>query len=353
MLEWARLRRDNARGRWFPDIIPRGADERGHLPDGGLPAIDPLTGAALIQPRRFTQWGFTPQVPALGQALGAAYALEQPFGNVAVVPTGSPGSYFSRHTTPVPLLNNTMLLGGAQGTNVPGSLASVVEQAGPAFSLFGTFLDNIQVDFLMRATQMDARSSSVDAPRLVVFNGRSAYIEVSTYVSFVSSPGFRPVGGTGVGGAAAQGALPQIDAFPSGRTFSVKPTVSGDRRYVTMEVRPRVTDVTLIEQSVQQGALAAQFQRPNVQMTRIETTVSVPDKGTVLLGGLKLSAENEVEAGVPVLSKIPVLKRAFTNRSVVKDEFVLLILIKPTIIIQAEQEEEAFPSLITSDRTGG
>ena len=73
--------------------------------------------------------------------------------------------------------------------------------------------------------------------------------------------------------------------------------------------------------------------------------MSVPDGGTLLIGGLKLSGERDVDAGVPILSRIPILKRAFSNTSNVKDDQVLLILIKPTIIIQEEAEAEAFPTL--------
>jgi len=46
-----------------------------------------------------------------------------------------------------------------------------------------------------------------------------------------------------------------------------------------------------------------------------------------------------------VLSKIPFLKRLFTNRSTAKDEQVVLILVKPTIIIQKETEARQFPLL--------
>ena len=65
----------------------------------------------------------------------------------------------------------------------------------------------------------------------------------------------------------------------------------------------------------------------------------------MLLGGQKLVGEFEVEAGVPILSKIPILKRAFTNTTTVKDTQTLLILMKAKIIIQREAEEEAFPSM--------
>ena len=72
----------------------------------------------------------------------------------------------------------------------------------------------------------------------------------------------------------------------------------------------------------------------------------MPDRGTLLIGGQRLVADVEVEAGVPVLSKIPVLNRLFTNRSTIKDERTLLILIKPTILIQSEEEEQNFPGLL-------
>ena len=84
---------------------------------------------------------------------------------------------------------------------------------------------------------------------------------------------------------------------------------------------------------------------PELELTELGTTVSVPDRGTLLLGGQRLIGEIEVEAGVPVLSKIPLLNRLFTNRSKTKDERTLLILIKPTIIIQTEEEEINFPGL--------
>ena len=63
-----------------------------------------------------------------------------------------------------------------------------------------------------------------------------------------------------------------------------------------------------------------------------------------MIGGQKLASEQEIEAGVPILSKIPVLKRLYSSRSMVKDEQTLLILIKPKVLIQSEQEEVAFPS---------
>ena len=83
----------------------------------------------------------------------------------------------------------------------------------------------------------------------------------------------------------------------------------------------------------------------------IRTTVSVPDKGTALLGGQRLVQEFETEVGVPMMSKVPYLNRFFTNRVTDKEERSLLILLRPEIIIQQENEDILFPGL--SDSIGG
>jgi general secretion pathway protein D len=70
--------------------------------------------------------------------------------------------------------------------------------------------------------------------------------------------------------------------------------------------------------------------------------VSVPDGGTLLVGGEKIIGNSEVEVGVPILSKIPGLNRLFTNRAMEKDEKTLLVLVRPKIIIQSEIEQNLF-----------
>jgi type II secretory pathway component GspD/PulD (secretin) len=72
----------------------------------------------------------------------------------------------------------------------------------------------------------------------------------------------------------------------------------------------------------------------------------VPDEGTLLIGGQKLNFETENEKGVPVLSKLPFgIGRLFKNNNSQTSQDVLLILVKPTIIIQSETEEDAFSAI--------
>jgi type II secretory pathway component GspD/PulD (secretin) len=106
----------------------------------------------------------------------------------------------------------------------------------------------------------------------------------------------------------------------------------------------RLLDLQTFPFSGGTGAFPAFLQIPTLSRQTLKTMVSVPDGGTLLIGGQKLASEAEIEAGVPILSKIPILKRLYSSRSMVKDEQTLLILIKPKILIHSEQEELAFPS---------
>ena len=85
---------------------------------------------------------------------------------------------------------------------------------------------------------------------------------------------------------------------------------------------------------------ATDYIYPAKRTTRVESVVSVPDGGTLLLGGLKQNGEIEMEAGPPILSKIPVLKRFFSNTSLTKDSFTLMILVKPKIMVREEIDPE-------------
>ncbi len=302
-------------------------------------------GTALLLPRSMSRLGFMPGVPGVGTALQTGTQStpvpNQPFNNVAMVPGSGNGLVQASNATPIPIISNLLNLVQPTETVVANSFGG----ATPAMQMFGTFLDGIQVDFLLRATQADRRSSVMNAPRLVLFNGQRSYIGVLNKAAYVAQ--VVPVVDEN---AVAQ--LPVVRQLITGTVLDVQAVVDADKRYVTMNLRPGVSQpvgpMTVVPYTggASGAATAADafIQLPNVQRQSIKTTVSVPDGGTLLIGGMKVTQEIETEAGVPVLSKIPVLKRLYSARNIVKDEQVLLILVKPTIIIQREQEEEAFPT---------
>ncbi|HUW81840.1 MAG TPA: hypothetical protein VMZ31_03455 [Phycisphaerae bacterium] len=316
---------------------------------GAAPFRDPATGAVLLIPRQNSRLGFLPAVPAVGTPLvPTGTALQQPYGQVGLVPGSGHGAPHSGQWTPLPMVQNSIGLASPAGapTNVPGAgdiISNVV--ANPALNVFGSFLDNLQVDFLLRATQLDQRSSVLTAPRVTFSNGQAVWLIVRESIQYVSDLDAVVQENVGLFN-------PTVGSVNTGTSLWVQGSASSDRRYVTLTLQPivsRLVDLSNFIPNIGSSTAATGIlQLPTIQVTSVATTVTVPDGGTLLIGGQKLADETEIEAGVPILSKIPLLKRAFSNRSKVKNEQVLLILIKPTIIILREQEELAFPRLSTA-----
>ena len=132
----------------------------------------------------------------------------------------------------------------------------------------------------------------------------------------------------------------------------ITPTITTDKKYVILSINTSLSDVRLssglsntVVEFIEGQPIELNFDVPEQQSTSIQTRIIVPDKGTILLGGLTLSALQEKEMGVPVLSKIPILGRLFSNRSEVKDKQVLLVLVKPTIILKDEAEADAIAAI--------
>ena len=79
---------------------------------------------------------------------------------------------------------------------------------------------------------------------------------------------------------------------------------------------------------------------PTYTMFQVATVVTVPDGGTVLLGGVKLMNESRAEAGVPILGKTPYINRLFRNIGITRDTNSLMIMVTPRIIMLEEEEEK-------------
>lgn len=71
---------------------------------------------------------------------------------------------------------------------------------------------------------------------------------------------------------------------------------------------------------------------PIIGTQSLNTTVTVPNRSTVVLGGLITDSKSDSFAGTPFLSKIPVLGYLFRNTKKQDDRTELIVLIQPTVI---------------------
>jgi uncharacterized membrane protein YgcG len=101
--------------------------------------------------------------------------------------------------------------------------------ANPALVTGLSYLDDIQVDLLIEATQADNRSVVLTAPRLTLFNGQRSWVAVTTSTAFVS-------GLQAVTGDASGAFVPQVSTLSEGFVMDIEAVADARRRYVTMTV---------------------------------------------------------------------------------------------------------------------
>ena len=253
---------------------------------------------------------------------------------------------------------------GSFGETIPGfGGAGNLQQTALNFGF--AILSDIEVYFLLQAAKGDTRTNVTQAPTVTMFNGQSATVFSGEQRPFVTS--IQPIVGDF---AAAQ--QPIITILPEGTQLNVRAVASADRRFVRMTLVPFFSQITSVDtfqfegsRSVRRGGgttlediidaigggegglgddgleiieSGTTVQLPVFANTTVTTTVSVPDGGTVLLGGIKTMQEDRIEAGVPFLSNIPYVNRLFKNVGIGRDTSSLMMMVTPRIIIQEEEE---------------
>ena len=71
---------------------------------------------------------------------------------------------------------------------------------------------------------------------------------------------------------------------------------------------------------------------PIIASQDLETTVTVPNKGVIMLGGLIQDSDRTSRTGIPVLQDIPVLGALFRSDTKQKERQEMVVLIQPTVI---------------------
>ena len=150
--------------------------------------------------------------------------------------------------------------------------------------------------------------------------------------------------------------------------LSVQAVVSDDRRYVRLTLVPFFSQIGEVQEFTFEGSETTStsdsttdddddgndetneeaeeitrsgttVQLPTFEVISVATTVSVPDGGTVLMGGIKRLVEGRNEFGVPLLSKVPYVDRLFRNVGIGRETDSLMMMVTPHIIIQEEEED--------------
>ncbi|MCB1092167.1 MAG: hypothetical protein KDL87_11580, partial [Verrucomicrobiae bacterium] len=111
--------------------------------------------------------------------------------------------------------------------------------------------------------------------------------------------------------------------------LEVLPTIN-ENNDVTLDV-VQINDRIVGEQLVDQNLI------PVIGKQELNTTVTIPNKSTIVLGGLIAERDEVSDAGIPILKNIPVIGAAVKNSSTIKARSELMIFIQP-IVVREEPE---------------
>jgi len=208
-------------------------------------------------------------------------------------------------------------------------------------SLQHTFLDDTQLEVILRAVEKSERLQQITAPRITVYNTQRANVSVLNQVSYVQDYEVEIAQASNI-------ANPVIQTIQDGVVLDVRPVVSADRRFVQLELRPTVAvlqrPIPTFSTSLASGPIGANapviLQIPELKVSRVRTTVSMPDEGTLLIGGLKFYEKDIRQSGMPFLSNIPILSFLVTRKGDYVNRRNLLVLITARIVPLEEMEPQ-------------
>ncbi|MGH6926262.1 MAG: type II secretion system secretin GspD [Propylenella sp.] len=126
----------------------------------------------------------------------------------------------------------------------------------------------------------------------------------------------------------------EIEYRDTGVILSVKPRIA-ENGVVSLDIAQEVSSVS--------GGSATLT--PTISKRRVESTISVVDGQTVLLGGLIGEQTSDGRGGIPGLSRIPAVGNLFRNRVRQGTRTELIILIRPSVIRGSEDAQHVAEEL--------
>ncbi len=212
----------------------------------------------------------------------------------------------------------------ARTENILGPFGDRLTSVGGLTMQF-VFLDDTQYGFILRAVEKSNRAEELMSHTLSVQNTQRGFITVLNQVTYIQDFNVE----------VAQAAIigdPEVGVINDGIVLDVRPTISHDRKYITLELRPTVaTLVRPIQEFTSSLAgltTPVTLQLPELQVSSANTTVVVPDGGTVVIGGLKKLLNIQQRAEVPWLAKIPILSLLFKDEGEAYENQDVIILVR-------------------------
>src|SRR5690348_15019448 len=207
------------------------------------------------------------------------------------------------------------------GFTYPGGLNVNLPSTTQGTSSFavGIISGHYMLDLELSAAQLEGRSETISAPKVITANQQEAVIDQGQEIGYVT---FQNSGGGG--GSAGTATVQFKDAVLELR---VTPTITADNR-VFMQLKVKKDAINSLVPNPGGGFV------PQLDKREIDTSVLVDNGQTVVLGGVYEFQKSTDISKVPFLGDIPVLGALFRDKKNINNKAQLLIFVTPRILGQ-------------------
>ncbi len=217
---------------------------------------------------------------------------------------------------------------GAVGTNfgnLQDYISTGVAPEGLSIGIVkGELTFPLSVGALINLYSKDTHFNILSTPQIMTADNQEATINVSENVPYLKETRFYQSSTSDIGDT-----IKSYDYKDVGIILKITPQIS-QNKYVRLKLSQEVTKV--IEGSTTEALTTAK--------RSVDTTLIVPNKKTIVLGGLVRDDTEHSVKKVPLLGDIPLLGRLFRTDSDKTTKTNLLIFITPHIITTFEEAEE-------------
>ena len=192
---------------------------------------------------------------------------------------------------------------------------------------FTFFSSNLLINSVLNMDEVKSRTNVLSTPHIMVLDNETASIDVGEQISIQSGNIAVPGATGGTNGGVFNSTSYQY--LSTGVKLQVKPSISNNG-VVRME----------INQSYSVPGASSGSGNPPIKNRSAQTIVNVPDGQSLILGGMIQQSQTNNDSSVPILSKIPLVKYLFTNKSQSRSKSELIIIITPHVIYNQQDAQK-------------
>jgi MSHA type pilus biogenesis protein MshL len=172
----------------------------------------------------------------------------------------------------------------------------------------------------------------LSSPKLMVLNNQTAILKVVDNLVYFTIK-VEVAEASLVSGARRVTYETQVNTVPVGLVMAVTPQIGNDD-VVTLNIRPTISRVLGFKKDPNPELAEARVvsEIPEIQVREIESVLKVNHQDIAVIGGLMQDNMEKQTAGIPVLSKLPMVGDLFSYRNDQYAKTELVIFLRPVVV---------------------